>query len=122
MDKITISVLDLFKIFPDEAAARRYLESRRWPDGVRCPVCTHGERIATRPGGYYRCHACAEDFTVRTGTLFERSHVVLHHWMVALFLCAAEPDITIAQLSHSIKVTMKTAWLMRRRIREALTA
>lgn len=31
------------------------------------------ERITSRKGGYYRCNACQVDFTVRTGTIFERS-------------------------------------------------
>ena len=35
-DKITISTFELFKMFPDQESARKYLESRRWPDGVKC--------------------------------------------------------------------------------------
>jgi transposase-like protein len=49
-------------------------------------VCVSGERITTRRGGYYRCNACREDFTVRTGTIFERSHVPLHKWLYAMYL------------------------------------
>lgn len=41
-DKITISTFQLFKLFPDQEAARVYLESRLWPNGARCPVCGLG--------------------------------------------------------------------------------
>ena len=39
-----------------------------------------------RKGGFYRCNQCKEDFTVRTGTIFERSHVPLHKWIYAMYL------------------------------------
>lgn len=82
-DGITISTFELFKLFPDAESARVYLESRLWPNGCRCPVCGLGERITTRKGGYYRCNQCKEDFTVRTGTIFERSHLSLYDAQVA---------------------------------------
>ncbi len=53
-DKLTISTLELFQMFPDQESARAYLEGRLWPQGVRCPVCGLGERITARKGGYYR--------------------------------------------------------------------
>lgn len=76
--KNTISTFELFELFPDQEAARLYLEGRLWPDGVRCSCCGLQDRITTRKGGYYRCNQCKLDFTVRTGTIFERSHVPLH--------------------------------------------
>lgn len=53
-DNVTISTFQLFKLFPDQEAARTYLESRPWPDGVKCPVCGIGERVTARKDGYYR--------------------------------------------------------------------
>src|ERR1044072_1925441 len=86
MSKTTISVFQLFEMFPDQETARVYLESRLWPNGVRCPDCGLGERITPRKGGFYRCNQCKTDFTVRTGTIFERSHVPLHKWIYAMYL------------------------------------
>src|SRR5574337_765218 len=119
-DKITISTLQLFQMFPDQEAARVYLEARRWPDGVKCPVCTSGERITSRSGGFYRCNACKEDFTVRTGTIFERSHVPLHKWLYAMYLLVtARKGISSLQLSKEIGITQKSAWFVLGRLREA---
>jgi transposase-like protein len=120
MDKITISTFQLFEMFPDQEAARVYLESRLWPDGVFCPFCGLGERITVRKGGFYRCNQCKEDFTVRTGTIFERSHVPLHKWLYAMYLVVtARKGISSLQLSKEIGVTQKTAWFMLGRLREA---
>jgi transposase-like protein len=119
-DKITISTFQLFQIFPDQEAARSYLESRLWPQGVRCPVCGLGERITTRKGGYYRCNQCKEDFTVRTATIFERSHVPLHKWLYAMYLLVtSRKGISSLKLSKEIGITQKSAWFVLRRLREA---
>lgn len=119
-DGLTISTLELFKLFPDQEAARIYLEGRLWPQGVRCPVCGLGERIGVRKGGYYRCNQCLEDFTVRTGTIFERSHVPLHKWLYAMYmLVTARKGISSLQLSKEIGITQKSAWFVLQRLREA---
>jgi len=122
-DKVTISTMQLFEMFPDAEAARVYLESRLWPDGVRCPICGNGERVTARKRGFYRCNPCREDFTVRTGTIFERSHVPLHKWLYAMYLLVtARKGISSLQLSKEIGVTQKTAWFVLHRLREACGA
>jgi transposase-like protein len=120
-DHVTISTFELFKLFPDKETARSYLESRLWPDGVKCPVCSAGkERITVRKDGYYRCNECQEDFTVRTGTIFERSHIPLHKWVYAMYLLVtARKGISSLQLSKEIGITQKSAWFMLHRLREA---
>lgn len=121
MSRSTISTFQLFEAFPDEPSARSYLESRLWPDGVRCPECKSRERITTRKDGYYRCNACKFDFTVRTGTVFERSHVPLHKWLYAMYLLVtARKGISSLQLSKEIGITQKSAWFVLHRLREAV--
>lgn len=119
-DGITISLLKLFQMFPDQESARVYLEGRRWPEGVKCPTCGHGERVTARKDGYYRCNSCKLDFTVRTGTIFERSHIPLHKWLYAMYLLVtARKGISSIQLSKEIDITQKSAWFMLHRLREA---
>jgi transposase-like protein len=119
-DKITISTFELFKMFPDQESARVYLESRIWPKGAKCPCCGLPDRITIRKGGYYRCNQCKEDFTVRTGTIFERSHVPLHKWLYAMYLLVtSRKGISSMQLSKEIGITQKSAWFVLQRLREA---
>ena len=120
MGKVTISTFQLFKMFPDAESGRKYFESRLWPQGAQCPTCKAGERITSRKGGYYRCNACKQDFTVRTGTIFERSHVPLHKWIYAMYLMStARKGISSLQLSKQIGITQKSAWFVLQRLREA---
>jgi transposase-like protein len=107
-------------MFPDEASARTYLEARRWPNGTVCPFCEEVKRLTPRRNGFYRCNACKQDFTVRTGTIFERSHIPLNKWVYAMYLLmTARKGVSSLQLGKEIGVTQKSAWFMLQRIREA---
>jgi ISXO2-like transposase domain len=67
------------------------------------------------------CSPCrAEDFTIRTGTIFERSHVPLHKWLYAMYLLVtARKGISSMQLAKEIGITQKSAWFVLHRLREA---
>jgi transposase-like protein len=120
MSKSTISTFQLFDLFPDAESARLYLEDRLWPEGPKCLTCKSGERITVRKGGFYRCNACQLDFTVRTGTIFERSHIPLHKWLYAMYLLVtARKGISSMQLAKEIGVQQRSAWFMLHRLREA---
>jgi transposase-like protein len=120
MSRSTISTFELFQMFPDAESARLYFEAKRWPDGAVCPACNEAKRIGTRKGGFYRCNACLTDFTIRTGTIFERSKVPLNKWLYAMYLLVtARKGISSLQLAKQIGVTQKTAWFILQRLREA---
>lgn len=120
MKNTAISTFQVFEMFPNQEAARTYIEKRRWPQGPVCPYCKESKRITTRKDGFYRCNACVEDFTVRTGTIFEKSKIPLHKWLYAMYLLVtARKGISSMQLSKEIGVTQKTGWFMLGRIREA---
>jgi len=112
--------------FHNEEAAFAYVEARVWPEGPNCPHCGGVERIGklkgetTRPG-LYKCYQCRKPFTVRIGTIFESSKVPLNVWLQAIFLVAgSKKGISSNQLHRILGVTLKTAWFMSHRIREAM--
>ena len=120
MSRSTISLFELSAMFPNAEAARLYIEARRWPKGVVCPACQEAKRITARKSGFYRCNACKADFTIRTGTIFERSHIPLHKWICAMYLLmTARKGVSSLQLGKEIGITQKSAWYMLHRIREA---
>jgi transposase-like protein len=112
--------------FHDEAAAYAFVEARVWPEGPVCPHCGGYERISKMQGkstriGAYKCYQCRKPFTVKIGTIFEASHVALHLWLQAMYLmCASKKGISSNQLHRILGVTLKTAWFMSHRIREAM--
>lgn len=113
-------------IFSDEDKAREFLEAQRWPDGPWCPHCGQFDAVKALGGksmgsGWYHCKDCRKKFTVRVGTLYERSHVPLHKWLLATHLmCASKKGISAHQLHRMLGVTYKTAWFMAHRIREGM--
>jgi len=116
------------KHFHDEAAAYRFVEARVWANGITCPHCGNADeaKIGKLKGnstriGVHKCYACREPFTVKVGTIFESSHVPLHLWLQAIFLIASsKKGISSNQLHRTLGVTLKTAWFMSHRIREAM--
>jgi transposase-like protein len=120
MSRSTISIFKLFEMYPDVETARKYLESRLWPQGAICPKCKGSGRITPRKDGFYRCNACKWDFTVRTGTIFERSHIPLHKWIHAMYmLVTARKGISSLQLGKEIGIRQASAWFLLHRLREA---
>ena len=112
-------------IFTDEDKALAHMEADRWPDGAYCPHCgsldVHKMAGKTQ-AGMFLCNDCRDKFTVRTGTVFERSHIPLHKWLLATHLIAAsKKGMSALQLSRMLGITYKSAWFMTHRIREAMT-
>lgn len=120
-----IAVLDA-KHFHDEEAAYRYVEAVMWPNGPVCPHCGTVERVGKLKGkstriGVYKCYECRKPFTVKVGTVFEASHVPMRHWLQAIFLMASsKKGISTNQLQRMLGCSMKTAWFLSHRIREAM--
>jgi transposase-like protein len=112
--------------FHDETAAYAFVEARVWPNGPVCPHCGGVDRISPMKGkstrvGAYKCYQCRKPFTVKVGTIFESSHVPLRHWLQAIFLLSSsKKGISANQLSRTLGCTLKTAWFIGHRIREAM--
>lgn len=112
--------------FHNEEAAYAYVEARIWPKGAICPHCGGVERVGKMGGsstriGTYKCYQCRKPFTVKVGTIFEASHVPLRLWLQAMYLIASsKKGISSNQLARTLGVTVKTAWFMSHRIREAM--
>src|ERR1700730_13739336 len=73
------------------------------------------------PGWYY-WSACQDKFTVRVGSIFERSHIALHKWLLAFRLMASsKKGVSAHQIHRTLGITYKSAWFLMHRIREAMT-
>jgi transposase-like protein len=112
--------------FTDEDKARKFLEASRWPDGPVCPHCGQLDTVKPLGGksmgpGWYFCSDCREKFTVRVGTLYERSHIPLHKWLMATHLIvSSKKGMSAKQIERMLGITYKSAWFMCHRIREAM--
>lgn len=111
--------------FKDPESARKHLEALRWPNGPICVHCGGADRQTKLEGkahrpGVHECNHCHQQYTVTVGTVFERSKIPLHKWlMAATLLAASKKGMSSHQLHRMLGVTYKTAWFMSHRLREA---
>lgn len=114
------------KHFHDEKAAYAFVEAHVWPEGPVCPHCGCFGRVYDLKGkstrmGVRKCGDCRKPFTVKVGTVFEGSNLKLHLWLQAIFLmCSSKKGVSANQLHRTLGVTLKTAWFVGHRIREAM--
>lgn len=112
--------------FHNEEAAYEFVESKLWPNGATCPRCGTTERVSKMQGkstriGTYKCYECRKPFTVKVGTIFESSHIPMRLWLQAIYLISSsKKGISSNQLHRTLGITLKSAWFMTHRIREAM--
>lgn len=110
------------KLFTDEEAACIWLEQLRWPHGIKCPRCGNvGYRLVGRPDssspvrlGVYKCSFCSsasqpDQFSIRCGTILERSRVPLHLWLLAVSLLC-QKALTSRELAAQTGLAARTAF------------
>ena len=116
---------ELFKMFPDDAAAERWFTETRWPKGVQCHYCgskrvQEGAAHKTMP---LRCRDCRKRFSVRTGTVMESSKLGFQVWAIATYLLTTNlKGISSMKLHRELGITQKSAWHLAHRIRAAFEA
>lgn len=127
-----MNVIETTKAFATDEQCLAYLENRRWPNGVRCPICGAKEvsKITRKTEGknkraqIYQCleKTCNSQFSATNGTIFHDSHLPLCKWFMAIALLVdAKKSMSALQLQRHLGINYRTAWYMAHRIREAMT-
>lgn len=119
-----ITLIELFNRFPNEKAAEAWFEGERWgKSGMFCPRCGGCDKVKPVTSGSsmpYHCGDCRRYFSVRTGSLMERSKIPLQKWAIAIFLVTTSlKSVSSMKLHRDLGITQKSAWFMLHRIRQA---
>ena len=117
-----LTVIELLRMFPDDAAAEAWFEAQRWPEGRFCPDCgsTNTVAVKDRRPMPYRCKDCRNHFSVRKGTVMQSSKLGLQKWAIALYLTTTGLKGTASmKVYRELGMRQATAWHMMHRIREA---
>ena len=66
-DREGISLTKLMRMFPDDEAARRWIEAQIWPDGPYCPHCgsTNVQTPIKHKTMTHRCRDCPKRHAVQ---------------------------------------------------------
>ena len=116
-----MTIFQVMDIFPDEEAARLWIESIRWPIGPVCPDCessnyTEAPWHKTMP---YRCKACRKYFSVRKGTVMQSSHITLRQWAIVIYMAVTSlKGVSSMKIHRELGMTQKSAWFLIQRVRE----
>lgn len=114
------SIMALYELFPTEEACIKHLEAINWHDKPVSPF-DKTSRVYKLKSGKYRCKNTGKNFTVRTGTMFEKTKISLRKWFTAIWIVTNDKSgISSYQLASHIEVTQKTAWYMLQKIRRQM--
>ena len=117
-----LTLVDLFKQFPDDASAESWFAEQRWADGITCPHCQSDKasRSGNHPRMPYHCKACRKFFSVKTGTVMEGSKLGCQKWVIAIYvLTTGIKGTSSMKLHRDLGITQKSAWHLAHRIRES---
>jgi len=106
---------------PDNCLA--FMVERRWPNGVECPTCGRKDVrfIATRCLWECKEKHAKRQFSVKVGTIFEDSAILLDKWLIAIWMIAnCKNGVSSYEIGRALGVTQKSAWFMLHRIRLAM--
>ena len=116
-----LTIVELFKLFPDHAAAEKWFEQQRWPEVRACPDCgsTNTAVVKSRKPMPYRCRDCRNHFSVRKGTVMQSSRKGYQEWVIAIYMMTTGLKGTSSMKLHrELGMTQKTAWYLMQRVRE----
>lgn len=120
-----MTVAALVDQFPDEAAAQRWLEGVRWPEGRVCGHCGSPQTNVVGPARPmpYWCATCRRYFSIKTGTALQRSRLPLRAWVLAIFVMTMHrtEEASLPVICQTLAVSRQTARSMIRRIRRGTT-
>ena len=117
-----LSIVQITKMFPDDATAETWIAETRWPDGPRCPVCESDNiQVGASHRMPYRCREriCRKRFSVKIGTVMQDSNLGCQTWALAVYLLnTGLKGQASMKLHRDLNITQKSAWHLAHRIRE----
>ncbi len=119
-----ISLTKLMRMFPDDDAARKWLEKHIWPDGPHCPHCgsTNVQCGAKHNTMTHRCRDCPNrpQFSLKTGTVMQGSNLGYQTWAIAIYQVTTNlKGVAAMKLQRDLEISYKSAWHLAHRLRKA---
>lgn len=116
------SLIELVMYFNTEEKCLKHLEDWLWDGNVRCPHCGFDKPYRYKNGVRFKCRSCKVGFTLKIGTIFEKSTIPLVKWFSAIYLMVNNSKgLSVPNMMKQIGIKRyATVWFMMHRIREAM--
>jgi transposase-like protein len=118
-----LSLPEFYDNFGTREQCEDHLYKKKWPSGFTCKKCGSKAAVSFNKGKHtvYECSDCKAQTSLLVGTLFERTHLPLKTWYLAIYLISeAKTGIASLDLHRKLGVNHKTAWLMHHKIMHAM--
>jgi Zn ribbon nucleic-acid-binding protein len=113
--------VEFSRVYGDDEACRRAVVTARWPEGFRCPRCSHNRGWSHRTRPLIECAECGHQASALAGTLFHGAKMPLSKLFRLAYLLVAEKSGTnVCALMRQVGVSYPTALLWARKLRTAL--
>src|SRR5258706_10249116 len=117
------TLLEAVRFFTDLDICTQFMAAIRWPEGVTCPRCGHGETSFVKTRRLWQCRGCRKQFTIKTGSVMEDSPIGLDKWLPAIWMIVnAKNGVSSYEIHRALGITQKSAWFLLHRIRLAMQA
>ncbi len=118
-----LSLPEFITNFGTREQCESHLYKKKWPNGFICKKCRNNKSVSFIKGNHkvYECSHCHAQTSLIVGTIFERTHLSLNIWYLAIyFISEAKTGISALDLHRKLGVNYKTAWLMHQKIMHAM--
>ena len=116
-----MNIIQIFKQFSTQESCIKHLEKVRWGDKPICPYCSS---INTNPlvkELRHHCNSCRKSFSVKVGTIFHHTSVLLQKWFLLISLMQnTKKGLSACQAARDIEMRRPTVWSMMHRIRKSM--
>jgi transposase-like protein len=119
MEQEPTSLQEAIVYFANPDNCRDYVVVRRWPNGIICPTCGSNQVkfLANQNRWWCPNRHSQQQFSLKTGTIYEESPLGLDKWLMATWLISnCKNGVSSCEVARALNITQKTAWFMDHRI------
>ena len=121
MEDYPRSQIEFEQRYASEGACREYILRLRWPDGFRCPRCSHGKAWLTSRR-LHHCAHCGYETSVTAGTIFQDTRKPLRLWFRAMwYVVGQKSGVSALGLQRVLGMRRyETVWIWLHKLRTAM--
>jgi transposase-like protein len=116
------TLLEAVTYFSNEVRCVEFLSNIKWNGAERCCIkCGSTAVYGLRTRKVFKCRDCKKQFSLKQGTIMEKSPLPITKWLPALWMVINDKNgISSYEVARALGVSQQTSWFMLHRIREAV--